>query len=291
VTLRRPLAAAGALLLACALPAAADEAVVNGFRMHYEEHGRGDPVVFIHGFTLDARMWDAQRGFAKKHRMIVADMRFHGRSEAPESSTFTLDEAVGDILALLDHLHLRQAHLVGLSMGAGYALETALRYPERVLSLTLASPSIQGFKIPTEAMTAFMNGVHAYPKEGADGFRRAWLEDPLFAPASARPELRQQVAAMVQAYNVDALYRVMSNRKPEKQPSQLDRLGEVKVPTLVVIGGLDAPHMIQAGEESARRIPGARKVVYAGSGHLVNMEEPEKFNRDVEAFLNAHPTR
>ena len=58
-----------------------------------------------------------------------------------------------------------------------------------------------------------------------------------------------------------------------------------------VIGGLDAPHMIQAGEESAKRIPGAQKVVYAGSGHMVNMQEPEKFNRDLEAFLTAHPSR
>jgi 3-oxoadipate enol-lactonase len=283
--------AAGLAVLACSLSAAAEEAVVNGLRMHYEDRGKGEPVVFIHGFTLDARMWDAQRGFTKRHRVIVADMRFHGQSEAPESSTFSLDEAAGDVLALLDHLQIRRAHLVGLSMGGGYALETALRYPERVLTLTLASPSIQGVKIPTEAMAAFMNGVHAYPKEGADGFRRAWLQDPLFAPASAKPALRKELAAMVAAYNVDALLRVMSKRKPEPQPSQLDHLGEVKAPTLVMIGALDAPHMIEAGEEAARRIPGARKIIYAGAGHMINMEAPERFNRDLEAFLKLHAAR
>lgn len=288
--LRLPLAAAVALATV-ALSARADEAVVNGFRMHYEDHGQGDPVVFIHGFTLDRRMWDAQRGLAKKHRVIVADMRFHGKSEAPESSAFTPAEGADDIRALLDHLKIRRAHVVGLSMGGGYALEMALRYPERVLTLTLASPSIQGIKTPPEAMAAFMKGVQAYPKEGADGFRRAWLEDPLFAPANAKPELRREVAAMVAAYDVDGLFRVMSKRKPEPPSSQLDHLDEVKAPTLVVIGGLDAPHMIQAGEESARRIPGATKVVYADSGHLVNMEEPDKFNRDLEAFLKLHAGR
>jgi pimeloyl-ACP methyl ester carboxylesterase len=276
---------ATAVFLACALPAAAEEAVVNGFRMHYEDRGRGEPVVFLHGFTLDSRMWNAQRGFAKKHRMIVADMRFHGRSEAPEDSTFTLAEAADDVRALLDHLKIQRAHLVGLSMGGGYALETALRHPERIRSLALASPGIQGIKTPPEAMAAFMKGVAAYPKEGAEGFRRAWLADPLFAPVSAKPARRRELAAMVGAYNVDALLRVMAKRKPEPPPSQLDHLGEVKAPTLIMIGGLDAPHMLRSGEEAAKRIPGARKIVYAGAGHMINMEQPDKFNRDLEAFL------
>jgi 3-oxoadipate enol-lactonase len=277
--------ATAAVFLAWALPAAAEEAVVNGFRMHYEDHGRGEPVVFLHGFTLDSRMWDAQRGIAKKHRMIVADMRFHGRSEAPEDSTFTLAQAADDVRALLDHLKISRAHLVGLSMGGGYALETAVRYPERISSLTLASPSIQGIKTPPEAMAAFMKGVAAYPKEGADGFRRAWLADPLFAQVNAKPARRRELEAMVGAYNVDALFRVMAQRKPEPQPSQLDHLGEVKAPTLVMVGALDAPHMIQAGEEAAKGIPGAQKIVYAGAGHLINMEQPDKFTRDLEAFL------
>jgi 3-oxoadipate enol-lactonase len=286
----RRLAAVLALAL-CASPAAAAEAVVNGFRMHYVDQGRGPAVVFLHGFTLDSRMWDHQRGFARKYRMVVADMRFHGQSEAPEGSTFALAEAADDVRALLDHLKIHRAHLVGLSMGGGFALEGALRYPERVLSLTLASPSIQGIKTPPEAMAAFMKGVEAYPKEGAAGFRRAWLADPLFAPASATPALRKELEAMVGAYDVDALFRVMNKKRPSAPPPQLDHLGEVKAPTLVMIGGLDAPHMLQAGEEAAKRIPGARKIVYPEAGHMINMEQPEKFNRDLEAFLKLNAGR
>jgi len=285
--LRRLVAVAA--LAAWASPAAAEVAVVNGFRMYYADRGRGEPVVFLHGFTLDSRMWDHQRGFARKYRVVVADMRFHGQSEAPEGSTFALMEAADDVRALLDHLKIRRAHLVGLSMGGGYALETALRYPERVLSLILASPSIQGIKTPPEAMAAFMKGVEAYPKEGAAGFRRAWLADPLFAPASATPALRKELEAMVGVYDVDALFRVMNKKRPSPPPPQLDHLGEVKAPTLVVIGGLDAPHMLQAGEAAAKGIPGARKIVYPGAGHMINMEQPHKFNRDLEAFLRQKP--
>jgi pimeloyl-ACP methyl ester carboxylesterase len=79
--------------------------------------------------------------------------------------------------------------------------------------------------------------------------------------------------------------RVMNNRRPPPPPPQLDHLGEVKAPTLVMVGGLDAPHMLQAGEAAARGIPGAVKIVYPGAGHMINMEQPERFNRDLEGFL------
>ena len=122
----RRLAAVLALAV-CACPAAAGEAVVNGFRMRYEDQGRGPAVVFLHGFTLDSRMWDGQARFFKHYRVIAPDMRLHGRSAAPEESAFDLAEAADDVRALLDHLKIPRAHLVGLSMGGGYALETALR--------------------------------------------------------------------------------------------------------------------------------------------------------------------
>jgi 3-oxoadipate enol-lactonase len=280
-----------AALFAGALPAAAGDAVVNGFRMHYEDQGRGQAVVFLHGFTLDSRMWEDQRGFAQKYRVVVPDMRFHGRSSAPEGSAFDLAEAAADVVALLDHLKIVRAHLVGLSMGGGHALETALRYPDRVQSLTLASSSIQGIHTPPEAMAHFSQGIDLYGKEGAAGFRRAWLADPLFAEASRKPELRARLEVMVASYNVDALLRVMGKMKPPSPPTQLERLPQVKAPTLVMVGGLDQPHMIQAGEEAATGIRGAKKIVYPEAGHLINMEQPAQFNRDLEAFLTSHASR
>lgn len=282
---------AAVALLAGALPAAGAEAVVNGFRMHYEDHGHGQPVVFLHGFSLDSRMWDGQRRFFKDYRVIAPDMRFHGRSAAPEDSAFDLAEAAADVRGLLDHLKIGRAHLVGLSMGGGYALETAVRYPDRVASLTLVAPSIQGIKAPPEAMAAFMKGIQAYPKEGAAGFRRAWLADPLFAQVNAKPALRKELEAMVAAYNVDALFRVMKGGKGPPPASQLEHLSEVKAPTLVMLGGLDQPHIVQGGEAAAKGIPGARKIVYPDAGHMINMEQPEKFNRGLLAFLRLNAPR
>jgi pimeloyl-ACP methyl ester carboxylesterase len=122
--------------LGCARSAGA---VVNGFRMRYEDRGRGEAVVFLHGYTLDSRMWDGQLRFFKKYRVVAPDMRFHGRSAAPEDSAFDAAEAAEDVRALLDRLKIARAHLVGLSMGGAHALETTLRHPDRVLSLTLVS--------------------------------------------------------------------------------------------------------------------------------------------------------
>lgn len=269
--------------------ALADEAVLNGSRMYYEDRGRGEPVVLLHGFTLDSRMWDQQRPLARNYRLVAADMRFHGRSAAVETSAFTAAEAADDVVALLDHLKIDRAHLVGLSMGAGYALETALRHPDRVRSLTLASASVQGMRTPPQAMASFMKGIEAYRQEGGAGFRRHWMADPLFAGVNAKPELRRRLQAMVEAYAVDALMRVMGKVQRPAGPTQLERLSQVKVPTLVMIGGRDQPHLIQAGETAARDITGARKVVYPAAGHMINMEEPKRFNRDLEAFLASLP--
>ena len=175
-------------------------------------------------------------------------------------------------------------------MGGGQALEVALLHPDRVRSLTLVASTVQGIPTPPEAMARFMKGVEAYRTEGAAGFRRHWLGDPLFAGVNESPELRRRLRAMVDAYAVDALMRVMGKVQRPAGPTQLERLSQVKVPTLVMIGGRDQPHLIQAGETAARDIPGARKVVCPAAGHMINMEEPKRFNRDLEAFL-ASPGR
>jgi 3-oxoadipate enol-lactonase len=115
----------------------AEEANLNGFHMYYEVHGHGEPVVFIHGFSLDSRMWKQQRALQSKYRVIVADMRLHGRSRAPENAAYGLAEAAADVRGLLDHLGIDRAHVAGLSMGGMFVLETALRYPERVRQLDI----------------------------------------------------------------------------------------------------------------------------------------------------------
>ena len=271
--------------LACllALPVYAGDIVVNGFKMHYEERGQGEPVLLLHGFSLDGRTWEPQSPLAKKYRLIIPDSRYHGRSEAPAASVGGSAEAAADMVALLDQLEIGRAHVVGHSMGGTFALELALRYPDRVRSLILVAPGVEGAPTPPEAMARFMEGLKRYQTEGIAGWRASWLSDPLFAQANAKPELRRQVAAMVEAFQFEALMKV--RLPPTAKPTHLERLDQVKAPTLVVVGTEDQPHVRSASETAAKKIPGAKIITYPATGHMLSMEQPKKFNRDLEAFL------
>jgi 3-oxoadipate enol-lactonase len=272
------------LLILMTVAASADEAVLNGFRMYYEDRGRGEPVVFLHGFSLDSRMWKEQRPLSKQFRLVLQDRRFHGRSEAV-SSTPGSAEAAADVIALLDHLKIRAAHLVGHSAGGAVALETALRYPDRVRSLVLVAAGIEGIRMPREAMASFMKGIERMKTEGKKGFVESWLQDPLLKPVADRPEVRE----MLEAFNIEAMMKIPF--RPPSPPTQLDRLGEVKTRTLVQIGEADAPHLVEASESAATKIAGAKKISYPGAGHMLPMEAPQKFNRDLANFLESVAAR
>ncbi len=272
-----------ALIFLLALPLQAGEVVVNGARIHYEERGRGEPVLMLHGFSLDGRTWAPQSPLAKKYRLIMPDAWFHGRSGAPANAQGGGSEAAAYLVAFLDHLKIGRVHVVGHSMGGTFGLELALRYPDRVRSLTLVAPGVEGAPTPPEAMARFMEGLKRYQTEGIAGWRASWLSDPLFAQANAKPDLRRQVAAMVEAFQFEALMKVRP--APPSKPSQLDRLEQVKTPTLVLIGAGDQPHVRSASETAAKKIPGAKIIIYSAAGHMLSMEEPKKFNRDLEAFL------
>lgn len=273
-----------ALFCLLALPLSAGDAVVNGFKMHYEQRGQGEPVVLLHGFSLDGRMWESQSPLAKKYRLIVPDSRFHGRSEGPANSVAGAVEGAADLVALFDQLRIGRAHVVGHSMGGTFALEFALRYPDRVRSLILVAPGIDGGPPPApETMAKFNEGFARYAKEGAAGWRASWLQDPLFGPAMAKPDLNGQITAMVDALQFDALMKV--RRAPAPKPTQFERLGQVRTPTLVLIGTIDQAHLRAAAEAAGKKIPGAKIHIYSGAGHMLSMEQPKKFNRDLEQFL------
>ena len=267
------------------------EIASDGVRLYYDDRGRGESVVLIHGFSLNSRMWDRQHALAKKYRLIIPDMRLHGRSPITVDTKYSLAVSAGDIRALLDHLKIRDAHIVGMSMGGTFAIEVALRHPERVRSLTLVAAGIEGVPPSKEMMERFMKGIELYKTQGAAAFRDFWIELPLFAPLNSRPNDRRWIEEMMGSFQFDTFLAMSSKPLPQSPVPQIKRLNEIKQPTLILIGTSDATHIQQASETAAREIPGARRIVYEGTGHLLNMEEPEKFNRDLDAFLSALPKR
>jgi pimeloyl-ACP methyl ester carboxylesterase len=173
-------------------------AAVNGTRLYYEEAGAGPAVVLIHGFTLDTRMWDDQfPALAQRFRVIRYDLRGFGRSALPDGPY----SHVEDLRALLDHLGIAQASLVGLSKGGGVALDFALTYPGRTTALALLDTILGGHAWSAEGSGRDALVWQEAARGGIPAARASWLAHPLFAPAMRRPAVAARLHAIIGDYS------------------------------------------------------------------------------------------
>jgi pimeloyl-ACP methyl ester carboxylesterase len=272
-----------ATFLTAGRSAAATAVLVRpGARLAYEVTGDGPAVVLIHGFSLDMRTWDAQAGpLAARFRVVRYDCRGFGASGP-------LDPAVAyahvdDLVALLDHLGIEDAALVGLSFGGQLAVEAALAAPDRVRRLALLSSVLDGVPWDAESWAALRKVARQVDAHGVLAGREAWLDHPLFAAAREQPAVAGRLAAMVASYPGQHWLGQDPHRRPDSRA--FDALEGVTVPTLVVSGQRDVPGFREMSAVLAARIPGAEHHVVPGAGHLVNMEQPDIVNDLLARFL------
>lgn len=256
-------------------------AEVNGTKLYYEVAGQGDPIVLIHGFTLDTRMWDDQfKEFSKHYRVIRYDVRGFGKSSTPiEGEPYSNQE---DLKALLDYLDIREAHIVGLSMGGGIAINFTLEYPDYASSLITVDSSLAGHTWSTQVMP----GVRKIAEEeSVEAGLEAFINCPLFEPALRNPNVADRVKQIVRSYSGWAL--VHDNPQKGVVPSPHSRLHEIKCSTLAIVGEHDTPDFHEIANMIDRDVLNSRKCVLQGVGHMSNMEAPEAFNREVLDFLES----
>jgi 3-oxoadipate enol-lactonase len=259
-------------------------AEVNGIRLNYEATGEGPPVVFVHGFTLDMRMWDDQMTpFAASHRVVRYDLRGFGASAPP-----MVGEAYShadDLHALLGHLGIEQAVIVGLSMGGWVAQELTLKYPASVRALVLVDSVLRGRPWSPQA-AATLDAVFGLGAEGRlDEARAVWLNAPVFAASRRIPLVTARLEQMVGDYGCWELLR--QDPRLSLHPPAINRLHEIAAPTLVIVGEEDIADFHEIADRFAAEIPGVRKVVLTNAGHMANMDAPEAFNRIVLGFLGS----
>lgn len=257
-------------------------APVGGTRLFYEVKGTGEPIVLIHGGQMDSRMWDDQFAIlAKQFTVIRYDVRGYGGSFQPDQLYSDADDLAG----LLDYLKVKNAHIVGLSLGGRVAIDFAVAHPKRVKSLTLAGPGLAGYEPPNaeEADLRMWNLIKAARDDGPEKITELWLKDPFMAPAMEQARLvpRLQKLALENAHCW--LTNQVLQRSPK--PPAGKRLDEINVPTLLILGGRDVPQAKATVEALEKGISGSKKVVIKGAGHIVNMEKPEEFNEALLAFL------
>jgi 3-oxoadipate enol-lactonase len=254
---------------------------VNGTRLYYELAGSGTPVVFIHGFSLDTRMWDDQfETFAQQFQVLRYDLRGFGKSALPARESYGHE---ADLKALLTHLGVGQAHIVGLSLGGAIAVDFALAYPELVQSLIPVDAGFHGFRFSQEWDTRTGLVWEIATRSGIPLSKQSWLDHPLFAPIREQSEASHRLEKIVSDYS--GWHFINNNPAVLPEPPAAQRLNHIHAPTLVVIGERDLPDFHQMADEMQQHIAGARKVILPYIGHMANMEDPVGFNHAVLEFL------
>jgi 3-oxoadipate enol-lactonase len=256
-------------------------AAVNGASLYYEVKGEGRPVVLIHGGNLDSRMWDPQFDkYARAFKVLRYDVRGFGRSSDP-GQPFS---SVEDLRGVMRALGVGRASLVGLSLGGRIALDFALTYPAMVEALVLAGPGLSGFQWPQESAARAATIIDAARRLGPDAAMELWLKDPYMAPAMENPDLAKRVRQL--AMDNAKLWSRPPTPETIPSPPAAERLTSVLAPTLIILGSRDVPEIQKIADLLAGGVPGARKLVIAGAGHMVSMEKPAAFDAAVLNFLS-----
>jgi pimeloyl-ACP methyl ester carboxylesterase len=234
----------------------------------------------MHGFAGSARNLRPQARFlAQRHRVVLFDARGHARSPAPPSDAdYTLSKLVEDVHRLV---MIEEAHgvvLGGISLGAAVALQYALVHPRTLRGLVLAS-----FPPARDASRWASTLADAIEQRGLEqaGEELVWGGGRF--DAEAAKWIRQGFLEHSPRALVATLRGALANRPDPSEHA--DALGELLVPTLLIVGERDAP-AVGASRELARLIPGARLAVIAAAGHVTNLEKPEEFNRLLDGFLS-----
>jgi 3-oxoadipate enol-lactonase len=263
-------------------------AEINGTTLYYEITGKGTPLIFHHGFTCDHRNWNPQVDyFASKYRVITFDARGHGKSEVPDTIPYSYEE---DLAGLMDYLNIEKAVIIGHSMGGAPAFFYTLHHPDRVLGLVLAEggaflsdPAI----VDTSNIPGYFNELyHAIAvarNEGLEKGKKAWLNIHPMKNAAENPISSELLKSMIEDYSGWHWL----NRDPHKENPEgtIEMLKSINAPTLIVAGEYSHPVLKDLVLVQSQYIPNSKLVIIKNSNHMLNIENPDQFNKELESFL------
>lgn len=258
----------------------------TGVSLHYDELGTGRPLVFVHGWAMSGRVWRFQHSLAQTSRLIFLDQRGHGHSSL--GNGYGLTDFSGDLVSFVEQLDLRDAVLVGWSMGVQVALEAFPKLRDRLAGLVLVGgtprfTSCDGYphgKPPVEVKGLGLRLRRDYQKTMGDFFRG------MFAEGEMDPAQYQRIVHEI----------VMGGKSPDHEAAQLalqilsaadlrEELPGIDRSVLLVHGAEDGICPVGASRYMAERLQRAELKVMAGCGHAPFMTRPEEFNRVLLDFL------
>lgn len=265
---------------------------VPGGTLSFDDAGHGRPIVLLHEGIADRRMWEREFAqLARRSRVLRYDLRGYG-SSTPATSTFS---PVRDLIALLDHVGVERPVIVGPSVGGKIALDLTLAFPQRVEALLLVAPGYSGMDYAhVPGGKATFERDERLSKAASDAWAAGNVEE-------AVEHLRQLWASVLTGRSLD-LFRTMVQENAKEVfeersgrfetaegPPAAGRLGEIKVPTRIIVGDRDNPAMPHCANFLARGIAGATVQLVPGADHLLNLSRPDAFDAAVGALLDGLP--
>ena len=261
-------------------------AKVNGTELHYRDAGNGnkDVVLLLHAFPLNSGMWQRQiAALEGSWRVIAPDYRGLGQS-TPRGEASTMQVLAEDVRALLEHLRIERAAVVGLSMGGYLSLELYRQAPPLFRGLALCD---------TKATADTEEGKAGREKFAQSAIEKGleWVADemiPKLLRAEPDPAVVKEVRDLIRRgtpAGVAAAQRGMAQR-----PDSTETLAKITCPTLVIVGDQDTLTPPAESEKMAKAVKGAKLVKVKKAGHLSNLEAPEGFNRALQEFLAGLPS-
>jgi len=276
-----------ALMTVSNLGRAADMLQVGNAKLFYETAGQGTPVVFVHAGVADSRQWNHQfASFAEKHRVIRYDMRGYGKSLPVVGEYSHLD----DLTRLVEHLNIVEPMiLVGCSMGGATALDFALQDPEKVRALVLVDSAPSGLQLDVPTPPKFRL-VEEAEKTGnlelvSELETQIWFDGD--RPADKVDQGMRQLAYEMNLIALQNGARALGTRLPNSKTPAIDRLAEIMIPVLAVVGENDIPYMLAAVNVMGEKIADYRTVRIANAAHLPNMDQPIEFEKVLEDFIRS----
>ena len=264
----------------------------DGVEIYYQVAGEGYPLVLAHEFAGDITSWEPQVNyFSRRYQVITYCHRGYPPSEVPKDpAAYSQDLQVEDLARLLRHLGIEQAHIGGLSMGGTLTVGFAIAYPEMCRSLVIASAGAGSASSDREQLVALWQSLsESMITEGmekfADGYARgAEREQFLRKDPLGWAKFHAGLAAHSAQGSSLTFRGVQMKRKTIYQLEE--EMKNIRIPTLVMIGDEDGP-CVEPAIFMKRNIPGAGLAVFPQSGHTINLEEPDLYNRTVSDFLTA----